>query len=595
MKNKLILLISLLMLVILTNCTKNTEIPKREFRAVWFTTVKNLDWPATPNETVEDQKQNAIEMLNKLKKANFNAIIFQVRCECDAFYKSSYDPWSYYLTGEQGKAPTPFYDPLQFMIDESHKRSMELHAWINPFRAVKGIGDFELSEKHVAKTNPDWVYIAGKTKYLNAGIPEVRNYITNVIVEIINNYDIDGIHFDDYFYPYAKITNQDSLTFIKYNRNIKDIDDWRRDNINIFVSQVNDSIQALKPNLKFGISPFGIWKPEHPKGIKSMNAYDILYCDPITWLNEKTVDYITPQLYWPIGGNQDYYRLVNWWSERLNGRHFYSGHAPYRLPKWKDDEIINQILVNRDNEKCLGSAFFRTNIGILDNPKGLYDSLLTNYYKYPAIPPVMDWKKSSKPNSPSNLKFNFNDEINKNILTWDKDSLERHHNFVVYKLTDKSKIKEKINNPKNIVEICSSNSSLLKPVKTKGPVYYAVSKLNRDNLESNISEIIKIDSPKNPVLISPKNNTYFEGNSIRFTWKKQNDALCYGIQFSSDPNFENDIFEYNNIIDNSVLIGGFFNPNYYWRVRSFGAGGASEYSNYYSLKSLHKNLHILED
>ena len=467
MKRKIILLFTIVFSIILSNCTKNSNIPKREFRAVWFTTVKNLDWPATPNESVEDQKADAIQMLDKLHKANFNAILFQVRDECDAFYKSTYDPWSFYLTGEQGTAPTPFYDPLQFMIEETHKRAMELHAWINPFRAVKGIGDFKISDKHISKTHPNWVYTSGHTKYLNAGIPEVRNYITNVIVEVIKNYDIDGIHFDDYFYPYAKITNQDSLTFLEYNRGIENIDDWRRDNINLLISQVYDSINAINPNLKFGISPFGIWKPEHPKGIKGMSAYNIIYCDAIAWLNAKTVDYITPQLYWKIGGNQDYKKLLTWWSKKLNGRHLYAGHGSYRLYKWANDEVTNQIKIDRNNKNCCGSVYFRTNVGVLDNPKGFYDSLLTNYYKYPALPPIMKWKNGSYPNPPENLEYKLNPETDIRYLTWKQDSSNSYHNYVIYKLDDKNKIRKKIRNPKNIVEISNENKSFLPSVNQK--------------------------------------------------------------------------------------------------------------------------------
>lgn len=595
MKQKLTLLILLLISFTFFNCEKKAPIPKREFRAVWFTTVKNLDWPKTPNETVADQKKNAIQMLDKLRKANFNAIIFQVRPECDAFYESKYEPWSFYLTGMQGKAPKPFYDPLKFMIDESHKRSMELHAWINPFRAEKEINGYPLSKTHISKIHPEWIYTNGKTKYLNPGIPEVRNYITDVIVDIIKNYYVDGIHFDDYFYPYSHITSEDSSTFLKYSRGIKNIDNWRRDNINLLISQVYDSMMTIDPSLKFGISPFGIWKPDHPKGIKGMSAYDNIYCDALAWLDSKTVDYITPQLYWKIGGNQDFKKLLNWWSKNLNDRHLYSGHGSYRLYKWKNDEVVNQIKINRKNKNAQGSVYFRTNVGVLDNPKGFYDSLLTNYYKYSALSPVMEWKNSKKPNSPENLKYQLNSNKNKKYLFWERDSLDNSYNYVIYKFKNKNKIKKKIKNPKNIIEISSNNEINLKPIRSKGPYYYAVTKVNKYDLESDISELFKIYPPITTTLLSPENDSYFEHDTINFVWNSQDNALNYGIQFSTDSLFENIIFEENNLSDTSVVIAGFCNLNYYWHVISFGAGGSSNFSDHFTIRSKPYKLHILKN
>lgn len=595
MKQKFTLLILFLIFITFFSCAKKSQIPKREFRAVWFTTVKNLDWPTTPNESVKDQKADAIQMLDKLHKANFNAIIFQVRDECDAFYVSKYDPWSFYLTGMQGKAPEPFYDPLKFMINESHKRSMELHAWINPFRAEKEINSYPVSKTHISETHPEWVYTNGKTKYLDPGIPDVRNYITDVIVEIIKNYDIDGIHFDDYFYPYKHITNEDSLTFVKYSRDLENIDNWRRDNINLLISQVYDSINVIDPSLKFGISPFGIWKPDHPKGIKGMSAYDNIYCDALAWLETKTVDYITPQLYWKIGGDQDYKKLVKWWSKKLNGRHLYTGQAAYRLSKWSNNEIIDQILINRNNKKCNGSVYFRTKVGILDNPKGLYDSLLTNYYKYHALQPVMEWKNGKKPNPPENLKYQLDPDKNRKYLTWKGDSLESNYNYVIYKFKNENKIKKKTKDPKNIIKIININEIYLSPIKSKGPIYYAVTNVNRNDLESDISELFKIDPPNVTTLLYPENNSHFEHDTIRFVWNHKNNSLCYGIQFSTDSLFENIIFEENSLFDTSVVIAGFYNLNYYWRIKSYGAGGKSNYSNHFKIISKPQKLNILKN
>ncbi|HQJ47355.1 MAG TPA: family 10 glycosylhydrolase, partial [Ignavibacteriaceae bacterium] len=350
-----------------------------------------------------------INLLDELDRDGINTIIFQIRTECDAFYSSAYDPWSYWLTGSQGTAPYPYYDPLEFAVEEARKRGMELHAWFNPYRVERSAGNYTTAPNHVSKLHPDWVIQIGNIKFLDPGLPMVRDYVTSVIYDVVSRYDVDGVHFDDYFYPYPpdQITNQDNQTFANYPRGFTNIKEWRRDNVNLLIAQINNSIQSVKPWVKFGISPFGIWKNGVPQGITGLSAYDDIYCDAIAWLHNRSIDYLTPQLYWPFGGGQDYGKLQPWWADSVyaNQRHFYPGHAYYRIVNWANpSEIPRQIRFDRNNPKVDGGVFFRAkNFG--ENPKGVTDSLRNNLYRYKSILPVMNWKDVIKPNPPRNLKF----------------------------------------------------------------------------------------------------------------------------------------------------------------------------------------------
>lgn len=314
--------------------------PKREFRGVWLSTVANIDWPKSRYDS-DSKKQNDLKnYLLKLKDSGVNAVLMQVRCSCDAMYKSDIEPWSYWFSGTQGQGPSTDWDPLEFAVEEAHKLGMELHAWVNPYRAVVSPSSYNnsgyIADSHVTKQHPNWILKFSDVWILDPGLPEVRDYITDVLMDIVNRYDIDGLHMDDYFYPYSGITNEDSETFDDYAGAFGNIHNWRRYNINQLVESVSDSINAVKPWVKWGISPFGIWKPGVPEGINGMDAYNTLYCDPIAWLQAGTVDYITPQCYWPFGGGQDYGTLIPWWAEQAyqNGRHFYPGQGLYRQGDW---------------------------------------------------------------------------------------------------------------------------------------------------------------------------------------------------------------------------------------------------------------------
>jgi uncharacterized lipoprotein YddW (UPF0748 family) len=337
---------------------------KREFRGLWISTVTNIDWPSSPGTTTQQQKQELVTILDRVAAAGFNAVVFQIRPECDALYQSSIEPWSYWLTGQQGRAPNPFYDPLQFAVEEAHKRGLELHAWFNPYRAVRSTtGAYATAPNHVTNAHPDWILTIGTTKILDPGKQAVRNYVSNVLADVVRRYDIDAAHIDDYFYVEG-ISTQDDTTFANESRGFINRADWRRDNVNLMVRQVYDSVRAAKPWVKWGVSPRGIWRNGVPPGIIGNDNYSSIYCDAVAWLQARSLDYLAPQLYWRFGGSQDYGLLQPWWNSQRNGRHFYPGLATYRIGEGTfgtASEIARQIRFNRTTGNTQGAIQFTAN------------------------------------------------------------------------------------------------------------------------------------------------------------------------------------------------------------------------------------------
>lgn len=378
--------------------------PDYEMRGAWLTTVVNLDWPSSRNLSVDQQQQELIAILDGLQEAGKNAVFFQVRSEADAMFPSPFEPWSYWLTGEQGRAPEPFYDPLRLAITEAHKRGMELHAWLNPYRAHRNLELYPHHETHVTHTHPEWILTfpseSGTYVMLNPGLQEVTDFIEDIVTDLVRRYDLDGIHFDDYFYPYAPaVTTEDLEAFTADPRGFEDINDWRRDNINRMVRQVNDAIKSIDPQVKFGISPFGIRK-NSDAGTTGGEGYHLIFADPLQWLKEGSIDYIAPQLYW----NREhpaapYEPLLNWWARvsNDNDRHVYIGLAPYRLGEpfnWEAGEIGAQKAINRASVYPVhGSIHFRSQ-HVLANLQGLKDSLRTRWNATPVLVPPMHWLPS---------------------------------------------------------------------------------------------------------------------------------------------------------------------------------------------------------
>ncbi|MGC8594813.1 MAG: family 10 glycosylhydrolase [Candidatus Kryptoniota bacterium] len=578
-----------------TSAVFGQQTPKFEFRATWIATVSNIDWPSQPGLSSSQQEQQLISILDSLKSLGFNAVLLQIRDECDAFYNSSYEPWSYWLTGRQGSPPSPYYDPLQFAIQEAHKRGMELHAWINPYRAVNKVGTYSIDSTHVTVRHPDWVLSFNKSSggtllILNPGLPQVRNYITSVIMDIVRRYDVDGIHFDDYFYPYEGTTYQDTATFRLYNRGITDIGDWRRDNVNLFVKEVYDSITSVKPWVKFGISPFGIWKNGVPPNITGMDAYSEIYADPIAWLHQGTVDYLAPQLYWPNnnppGYKQDYGTLMPWWADSIyaNGRHFYVGQAAYRISAWQPGEIERQLQQNRVNVKVNGSIFFNTS-SVLGNPGNFADSLRQNYYRNKSITPMMVWKGSGTVSAPTNFVYGRIAGVNVPVLSWSeekKSGLDSVFRYVVYRFSQGSVSSSDFNNSSNILDVIGNYYILPSVPLTKGPTYYAVSALNRNSSESQPATLLKIDSPPQPVLASPSNGFQYARDTTILTWNFIDRASQFMLQIATDSSFSKIIRSVTTSDTSIVLTGLSGHSSYYWKVLAGNAGGISDFSSTYT-------------
>lgn len=483
--------------------------PKREFRGVWVASVTNIDWPSRQGLTVDQQKQELIGILEQHKKNGMNAIMLQIRPTADALYAKSRELWSHWLMGKQGLAPAAGYDPLAFAVKEAHFRGMELHAWFNPYRATMSARQVT-SADHITKKQPELFYSYGGQILFDPGLPEVRAYITQVILDVVKEYDIDGVHFDDYFYPYriAGQTIKDNATFSKYGSGFANISDWRRNNVDLLIKMVNDSVHYYKKHIKFGVSPFGIWRNfrEDTLGSKTngLSNYGELYADSRKWIKEGWVDYINPQIYFTFNRSAAPFNvLLDWWSNNTYGRHLYIGQAAYLVntpskvdPTWmRINEIPKQIRYIRANSRVQGSVYFSSK-SLSTNAKSLADSLRNDLYKYPALPPQMPWLDDVMPNAPQNLTAEAqSDGIN---LKWNKPLKakdgETASGYVIYRFEEGEKID--ILDPKNIQKISFEDYTFYLDTNVgKGKRYnYLVTALDRLKNESEPSGPIGVQA-----------------------------------------------------------------------------------------------------
>lgn len=400
-----------------------TEIPEvpREFRGAWIATVDNIDWPSEPGLSVEQQKEELKAMMDRAKSLNMNAIILQVRPAADAFYHSPFEPWSVYLTGKQGKAPEPFYDPLKFAVKEAHRRGLELHAWFNPFRAYHPSADGELAPDHIKNIHPEMVVRYGSYYWLDPGQERVQQYSINIIADVVRRYDIDGVHLDDYFYPYPlRKSNGEHLTFPDtrsygqqgQRRGVHDRDDWRRKNVNDFIKRLNREIKLIDPHVRFGISPFGIWRPGYPQQIKGFDAFNRIYADARKWLQEGWVDYLAPQLYWPIEQqSQSFPVLLEWWHQQNDKqRHLWPGIYTSKLRSgsdaWSEGEIEEQIEITQNHQGSSGSIHFSMK-ALMQKKDGV--QVLSGMYPKEALVPATSWLSDTPPPQPTAEVLDFND------------------------------------------------------------------------------------------------------------------------------------------------------------------------------------------
>lgn len=377
-----------------------TKAPKEEFRGVWIATVANIDWPKNPKDNVEKKKRDFTEILDFYEDLNFNAAIVQVRTAGDALYDSDLAPWSEYLTGKEGEAPEGFSNPLEWMITETHKRGMEFHAWLNPYRATVDLDTSALSKQHDFHQHPDWMVKYGKKYYYNPGLPEVRQKFSKIIEELVTGYEVDAIHFDDYFYPY-KVKGEvfkDSITFATYGLPNQNIEDWRRSNVDSLVKDVHHTIKKNKPWVQFGISPFGVWKNKStdPKGSDTQagqTTYEDLYADPLLWVEKGWLDYLAPQVYWsmdyPVASHK---KITTWWANTTPNTHLYIGNGTYKIKNnpdkaWKrNNEIPKQLDFARQENNINGNIFFSAK-SLIGQHEKVNQKLKRKFYRLPTQSP----------------------------------------------------------------------------------------------------------------------------------------------------------------------------------------------------------------
>ena len=498
---KLILLLALFLATgVGAQIQQQSPYPKREFRGAWIQAV-NGQFRGIPTEKL---KQTLIDQLNSLQGAGINAIIFQVRPEADALYASQLEPWSRFLTGVQGQAPSPYWDPMQFMIDECHKRGMEFHAWINPYR-VKTSLKSELSPNHLYNIHPEWFVTYNNQLFFDPALPESRRHICMVVAVIVSRYDVDAIHMDDYFYPYpAKgMDFPDDASFARYGGGFTNRADWRRSNVNILIQKIHETIRGLKPWVKFGISPFGIYRNEKndPLGSKTngLQNYDDLYADVLLWARNGWVDYNIPQIYWQIGHPAaDYETLVKWWAKNTENRPLFIGQSVMNTIQNADpknpsmNQLPRKMALERAYQTIGGSCQWPAS-AVVENAGKYRDALVQEYHKYPALVPVFDFMDDKAPGKVRKVKKVWTEDGY--MLFWTppkaKDEMDRAVQYVVYRFGDKEKVN--IDDASHIVAVTRNNFYKLPYKDGKNKYRYVVTALDRLHNESkSVSKKVKL-------------------------------------------------------------------------------------------------------
>jgi len=540
--------------------TSRAQAPKREMRGAWIATFSRIDWPGAQSVNTPALQQAAlITILNHHQQTGINTIYFQVRSQCDAMYASTIEPWSSDLTGSsipQGTPPNPFWDPLQFVITECHKRNMKLHAWINPYRAVSNVNNlpgFHVS--HVAKQHPEWLLASDNLRILDPGIPAVRTYVRSVIQDIVNRYDVDGIHFDDYFYPTT--TYNDDNTFNADPRGFTNRSDWRRDNINQLIQGVYNDINAAKPWVQFGVSPSGIYRNGTANGGSATTGsqhYSVQHADSRRWMQEGWVDYLCPQVYWFIGQTgADYSILIPWWNNNAFGRHLYIGMAGYKVGDASvtsnglfitDNTMIPQEMrLNRNTANIQGQAIYNTN-SLRSNRLGFRDSLRLFFFNKPALLPTMPWKDNTPPGPASALLTSQQGSAARLSFTppaATANEMDKVWQFALYRSTSAS---VDINNADNLLAILHADSTGYtdNTVQVNTTYYYTLTALDRFHNESAVSNTASITIGVLPLqlvdftvqqqddrLVRLKWQTTAEENTSHFTIERSVDGISYSF------------------------------------------------------------------
>lgn len=408
--------------------------PLREFRGAWIATVSNIDWPSKPGLTSAQQQTELIAILDTAARLKLNALFLQVRPACDALYQSKIEPWSEYLTGEQNSPPNPYYDPLEFAVTQAHRRGLELHAWFNPFRARQSSAKSAPSASHVSRRYPKLVKAYGSYLWLDPGEPLAQDYSTAVILDVVRRYDIDGVHLDDYFYPYQKTNtlgqaidfpDESSWQQFKASGGSLSRSDWRRRNVDEFVRKLYLRIKEEKRWVKFGISPFGIWRPGYPPQIVGLDAYAEIFADSRKWMLNGWADYFSPQLYWPVASKkQSFQALLDWWADQNSKqRHLWPGMRSEKVGKdWTASEIIDQV--QRTRKQTGASGHVHWNVSALMTPsRELNAALLKDAYVGPALVPASPWLDNKPPAKPK-AYFEKNQDSDTTTLHWENGGRE---------------------------------------------------------------------------------------------------------------------------------------------------------------------------
>jgi uncharacterized lipoprotein YddW (UPF0748 family) len=600
-----------LFFILSINFLKAQTAPKREMRGAWIATYANIDWPSSTATTAQEQS-SFIQRLDEHKATGMNAIFAQVRSQCDALYPSPNEPWSAIISGTQGVAPNPYYDPLLFMINETKQRGMEFHAWFNPYRALASFTTTtynNLAATHVAKLHPDWTMVVtnitggAKQILLNPGAPEVWEHIIGSIMHVVRNYDVDGIHFDDYFYtnPATTTYNDDSVYAI-HNRGIVNRGDWRRSNVDSLIKRLSDSIKSVKPWIKFGISPSGIWMSQaNEVGGSNTSAGALqhkkdLYANTRLWLQQGWIDYLAPQVYWYIGqSGSDYNLLAPWWSTNNFGRHIYMGQAGYKVGDAAQNaafasdntQIPRQVRLDRSLAGISGQIIYNTT-SLRNNPLKFRDSLRLNFYNKPALLPTMAWKDNIAPNPASNLTASM--LVNNTIsLSWinptsavaaaEMDVVKR---FAIYKGVN---IIPDINNPDQLIAITNTDVSsyidtaVVSPNTTYNYVITAIDRLYNESAASNTATVAVGALPLNLISFDVQKTT---GNIALVKWETANEINT--DYFDVEKAFDNNNFKKilsTNANDGSVYYNYNFtdynlkqNGTYYYRLKMVDKDGA---------------------
>ncbi|HJD93222.1 glycoside hydrolase family 10 protein [Bacteroides coprosuis] len=465
--------------------------PKREFRAGW---IQIINGQFQGLSTAQAQ-QRLLNQLDALKKANMNAVIFQIRAEGDALYESNLEPWSRFLTGQQGKAPNPYWDPLAFMVEECHKRGMELHAWINPYRAMMNINK-ELAYSHPYIKYPERFIQYGNQLFFDPALQENRNYICSIVSDIVNRYDVDAIHMDDYFYPYPKdgIEFNDDPSFRRLGSVYTNKGDWRRDNVNLLIKQIHETVREIKPWVKFGVSPFGIYRNErsNPFGSRTngLQNYDDLYADVLLWVNKGWVDYNIPQIYWHVGHPvADYQVLVDWWAKNSSNRPLFIGQSVPNTIQHADPNNPNmnqlplKMRIQRSYQSVGGSCQWPAT-SVVANEGRYLDALVSEYNKYPSLVPVFDFMDDKAPKSVRKVKSLWT--IDGYMLFWTapkaKTLMDEAIRYVIYRFERGQKID--LEDPSHIVAITPNEYYKLPYVDGQKKYTYVVTALDRLHNES---------------------------------------------------------------------------------------------------------------